>query len=99
MLKIKDNVELKELEKFGFWKDSNFKIYNRETQEDYIEQFKKAEYLLILNKNRVIVKAKMKTVLTLEENVIHAYDIQTNRIKKYIPDLIQAGLVEKVKEE
>ena len=41
----------------------------------------------------------MKAVLTLEENVIHAYDIQTNRIKKYIPDLIQAGLVEKVKEE
>ena len=54
---------------------------------------------MILNKNRVIVKAKMKAVLTLEENVIHAYDIQTNRIKKYIPDLIQAGLVEKVKEE
>ena len=39
MLKVKDSVNLKELEKFGFWKDTNFKIYHRSILDDYIEQF------------------------------------------------------------
>lgn len=77
-------------------KDRNFKIYNRAISEDFMEILEKGEYLIILSKNRVIVKAKMKAVLTLEEEIINAYDIQTNRISKYIHDLIQAGLVEKV---
>ena len=54
---------------------------------------------MILSKNRVIVKAKMKTVLTLQEKVINAYDIQTNRINRYVDDLIKADLVEKVEDK
>ena len=97
MLKIKDSVDLKELEKFGFWKDGNFKTYHRSILNDYIEQFNRSEYLLILN-NRVIVKAKLTCILDFNENLIYGYKVQTNRVKRYIDDLIQAGLVEKVEE-
>lgn len=94
MLKIKDSVDLKELEKFGFWKDSNFKTYHRTILDDYIEQFNRSEYLLILN-NRVIVKAKLTCILDFNENLIHGYKVQTNRVKRYIDDLIQARISRK----
>lgn len=94
MLKIKDSVDLKELEKFGFWKDSNFKILHRGIYNDPIELLRKKEYLLIL-KNRVIVKAKLICIMDLEGNLVDGYYIQTNRVKRYTDDLIQAGLVEK----
>ncbi len=96
MFKIKDSVDLKELEKIGFWKDSNFKILHRGIYDNYIELSDKKEYLLIL-RNRVIVKAKMTCIIDFNENLVNGYYIQTNRVKKYIQDLIQAGLVEKVK--
>lgn len=48
LIPIKD---MKELEKFGFWKDSNFKTYHRAILNDYIEQFNKSEYLLILKQS------------------------------------------------
>ena len=92
MYKIKDNIDLKELEKFGFWKDDIFSIYHRSIHDDFIEQLTKNEYLLI-NKKRIILKAKLKCVLDLNGNLINGYDIETNKVKKYIPDLIQAGLV------
>ena len=38
----------------------------------------------------------MTAVLTFEEEVINAYEIQTNRVNKYIDDLIKADLVEVV---
>ena len=98
MLKIKDSVDLKELEKFGFWKDSNFKILHRGIYDDPIEHLRKKDYLLIL-KNRVIVKAKLICIMDLEGNLVDGYYIQTNRVKRYTDDLIQAGLVEKVEEE
>ena len=98
MLKIKDSVDLKELEKFGFWKDSNFKILHRGIYDDPIELLRKKDYLLIL-KNRVIVKAKLICIMDLEGNLVDGYYIQTNRVKRYTDDLIQAGLVEKVEEE
>lgn len=95
MLKIKDEVDLKELEKFGFWKDNKFTILNRGVDEDCLEQFRKKQFILIL-KNRVIVKAKLITILDLQENIITGYDVQSNNVKQYIKDLFQAGLVEKV---
>ena len=98
MLKIKESVDLKELEKYGFWKDSNFKILHRGIYDNYIELLNKKEYLLIL-RNRVIVKTKMMCIIDLNGNLVQGYCIQTNRVKRYINDLIQAGLVEKVEEE
>lgn len=98
MWKVKDNVDLKELEKYGFWKDSNFKILHRGIYDNYIELLNKKEYLLIL-RNRVVVKTKMTCIIDFNGNLIHGYEVQTNRVKRYIDDLIQAGLVEKVEEE
>ena len=94
MLKIKDSVDLKELEKFGFWKDSNFKILHRGIYDDPIELLSKREYLLIL-RNRVIVKAKLICIMDLDGNFVDGYYVQTNRVRRYTNDLVQAGLVEK----
>ena len=96
MLKIKDDVDLKELEKYGFTKDNVFQMFHKHIYEDYIEQFKKQEYLIIHPKSKVIVKGKQCCILDLQGNSIVGYDIKTNRIKKYIQDLIEANLVEKV---
>ena len=98
MLKIKDSVDLKELEKFGFWKDSNFKILHRGIYNKPTELLSKGEYLLIL-RNRVIVKAKLICIIDLNGNSVNGYYVQTNRVRRYIDDLIQAGLVEKVEKE
>ena len=95
MEKIKNSVDLKELEKFGFWKDDNFKILHRGIYDNYIELLNKREYLLIL-RNRVIVKAKLICIIDLEGNFVDGYYIQTQRVKKYIQDLIKADLIEKV---
>lgn len=95
MLKIKDSVDLKELEKFGFWKDSNFKILHRGIYDNYIELLNKKEYLLIL-RNRVIVKAKLICIMDLDGNFVDGYYIQTQRVRRYIDDLVQTGLVGKV---
>lgn len=39
MLKIKDNVDLKELEKFGFWKDSDINVYRKDIMTGWINIF------------------------------------------------------------
>lgn len=95
MFKIIDSIDLKELEKYGFWKDSNFKILHRGIYDNYIELLNKKEYLLIL-RNRAIVKAKLICIIDLEGNFVDGYYIQTTRVRRYTDDLIQAGLVEKV---
>ena len=96
MLKIKDDVDLKELEKFGFIHDNFFTMYHRPIYEDYIEQFQKKEYLLVNPKSLVLIKGKICCILDTNGKVINGYEIKTNRIKKYVQDLITAGLVEKV---
>lgn len=92
MLKIREDIDLKELEKFGFWQDKNFTTYHRPIYKDYIQQYEKKEYILVL-KNRVIVKAKLECIIDFNENIVNGYKTQTNRVNKYIKDLIQAGLV------
>ncbi len=95
MYRIKSEVNLKDIEVFGFWKDSNFKMLHRGIYDNYIELLNKREYLLIL-RNRVIVKAKLICIIDLEGNFVDGYYIQTQRVKKYIQDLIKADLIEKV---
>ena len=70
-------------------------MYHRPIYKDYIEQFKKMEYLLIHPKGLVLIKGKICCVLDTNGNSINGYEIKTNRIKKYIQDLITAGIVEK----
>lgn len=93
--RIKDNINLEELKKYYFIQDNYFTVLNRPVHKDYILQSKKNEYILIL-KNRAIVKGKLTCILDLSENMIDGYKIQTDNVKPYIDDLIQADLVEKV---
>ena len=47
MYRIKSEVNLKDIEVFGFWKDSNFKMLHRGIYDNYIELLNKREYVLI----------------------------------------------------
>ena len=84
MLKIRDNVDLKELEKFGFkYIVEKYKSYI------YINKFIEIDIFLDLENE---CENKVLFMLTNQYNRNYAnLDI--------LYDLIQAGLVEKVKEE
>lgn len=84
MLKIKDNVDLKELEKFGFEKYLNddgyvldFAVYVDGKEYSYIE----------------ITKGRIITCLDYVEIEHHQQAVEV------LFDLIQAGLVEKVNKD
>lgn len=83
MLKVKDNVELKELEKFGF-----VPIY-----ESGIYPSKECDHIIYRPKNSLWVLSidKITKIIYLTDNSNH-----DGLLKIY--DLIQAGLVEKIGE-
>ena len=85
MLKIKDNVDLKELESFGFKYTGN---YNRG------DRWEREMYIIVNGKDLggIIVTEYRKV------GFIHPYikGIEYPEIEPYVEDLIQAGLVEKV---
>lgn len=89
MLRIKDNVDLKELEKFGFYKS--------DLTESYIKTIqcknKKDKNIIFVNDSRYLHKIKKSYIVS---NLCSVKTIQVR--KSDLKDLIQAGLVEKVKE-
>lgn len=101
MLKIKDNVDLKELEKFGFV-PINDVCYEYIINESVDESGNENE-ISILVYRRDFGKAKAKELyfyvyVTLKYDEIWQEDACTDELYKLdvIFDLIQAGLVEKV---
>ena len=84
MLKIKDDVDLKELEKFGFEKD---KTAIKWILYSYKCKTERARFLVEINKLR-------------ELNVFECRDYPDSAqcFGEFLFDLIQAGLVEKVEE-
>lgn len=82
MLKIKDNIDLKELEKFGF-------EYEKEDGEEWYGKYlnDNVHKLFIFPNDRVIYQGKFRLIFGFEEVELE---------EKHIQDLIQAGLVEKV---
>ena len=92
MLKIKDNVDLKELEKFGFKYDSEFDVgmyikskhYEKEINDPIYGKSKE------LFSDRIVVFKDDRKIIT--DN----YSLQTKMDYDTLFDLIQAGLVEKV---
>ena len=91
MLKIKDNVDLKELEKFGFkkqtirfdgWESHSYFLDNKDF---YIAVF---EEEIEPNKNIIISIYSVKD----DENAL------TNKVFSVLFDLIKAGMVEKVED-
>ena len=85
MLKIVDNIDLKELEKFGFKKHK--KAYYRCKRNDYIKNLKNG-YIEISNDTRWINQDGIE--------FLRADEIEYQNI---LYDLIEAGYVEKVEEE
>ena len=84
MLKIKDNVDLKELEKYGFKYEKM--IYNRER---YYEPITCID---------VTVKNTTKaSSLKLRQVIVNTYNIEHEAIE-LLYDLIKDGLVEKVED-
>ena len=83
MLKIKDNVDLKELEKFGFIKceygDRSLVYEHKEISE------KTFQWILINDKREMDLGCEF-------------YDTSLDILQDILFDLIQAGLVEKMEE-
>ena len=91
MLKIKDNVDLRELEKFGYIYESMLDIYYKVI----IPQKKIILIFDITPKARTITITKEREIITREMT----YWLDWNKCitnKKDIKDLIKANLVEKV---
>ena len=100
MLKIKDDVDLKELEKFGFkpkYDEDTGEL--KEYYKEYCEKLKEACYY---EKIGFYVTKKKRLFSTKRNCCGHLWDIFSerfgNQIMNLIYDLIQAGLVEKVEE-
>lgn len=100
MLKIKDNVDLKELEKFGFkhkktvWKSD--KNIEDENEWSFILKFtnidKEIQVVLI------DIKDKDRIISEYIDNKYEMYCIVHKTRLDVLYDLIQSGLVEKVEE-
>ena len=83
MLRIKDNVDLKELKKFGF----------KDVEAYYLKSVTRNRDIIIWKYNREIVDY-LKDNTTYSG---YKYEGEYKHIiRPYIADLIQAGLVEKV---
>lgn len=85
MLKIKDNVDLKELEKFGFEYEEWNNFYSRDLER------KKEEVKLI-----VYPDSRKIEVENIQEYGIDGEEYYTEPSIEDIEDLIEAGYVEKV---
>lgn len=80
MLKIRDNVDLKELEKFGY--------IHWDKEEALIKYMKFMQHFRI-----VIYKDRIMDIQLPINSILSKKDI---KIETFVYDLIQAGLVEKV---
>ncbi len=89
MLKIKDNVDLKELEKFGFEINFVAGVYKKELKSSYMDNC----YIEVQKSRRIIIETRIK-----DEYIQNLKSTNTDKLD-VIYDLIQAGLVEKVEKE
>ena len=99
MLKIKDNVDLKELEKFGFYKlnESEMKPYGYELKAEEPEE----ENNWAENNGFAMLEVDEFDFDGKPDRTLHLYTTTDDEVWwdiNIIFDLIQAGLVEKIKE-
>lgn len=94
MLKIKDDVDLKELEKFGFvyrkHYDNYMKLHSEKDYEDYVDNYIQIGNDRILQPYTRILDGHDEKYCDKRQTIIK------NEFLDTIYDLIQAGLVEKV---
>lgn len=89
MLKIKENIDLKELEKFGFLYSDYYNAYVRTMN---LQLYSVTIRVFVDNPNY------QKGELTAESSVWYDLLFPDDRMERLNTDLIQAGLVEKVGE-
>ena len=89
MLKIKDSVDLKKLEKFGFEINFVTGVYKKELKSNYMDNY----YIEVQKSRRIIIETRIK-----DEYIGNLKSTNTDELD-VIYDLIQAGLVEKVEGE
>ena len=104
MLKIKDNVDLKELEKFGYKKGEDMlccsysaygKIYEQQLDNILKVDVKNAIFVVEIDKKEKIIQLNLTTKTAFRCFSYKRDDI----VEPYIQDLIQAELVEKVEDK
>lgn len=93
MLKIKDNVDLKELEKFGFKKVGDF--YVREYEEKQIIDYYQSCYIRIRNLPNYAYYKIIQDCGKDKLGFVHQ-NYKNIGLEDKIQDLIKANLVEKV---
>ena len=93
MLRIKKEVDLKELEKFGFKLNENEIYYEKNFLAEFFEGEEEHQIL--------VYKSERNIALEIMNNdyTYHSFDEELGRIEDTIYDLITAGIVEKVEEE
>ena len=90
MLKIKDNVDLKELEKFGF--EYEKKKYYIDTARDLMDSETRSAVFPVSKRFAIYININDRKI-TVTKNIVCWQDQSKVDV---LFDLIQAGLVEKV---
>lgn len=100
MLKIKDNVDLKELEKFGYKQGQDmcnvsYSAYGKVFEVEYSEKIND----MLIDIVEIDKKTKEIVLSRSSKNAFRSFIYHDDeQLKKYIDDLIKADLVEKVGE-
>ena len=106
MLKIKDNVDLKELEKFGFEIEQSY-MYGEEEEDEKLPylyaRYEIKNHIMNYNVSQIILSPSLSCSeinRTLKMGcVLSKFEYESWRLfDDVLFDLIQAGLVEKVEE-
>lgn len=105
MLKIKDNIDLKELEKFGFeYRKDYYVKYIKDLKvitirvEPKIYEEENKYFYISLNNEGYLTDLDIDTIIYQFEQYKNDLEDDIKEINKLFNDLIQAGLVEKVEE-
>ena len=97
MLKIKDNVDLKELEKFGFayrkYYNNYIKLHSEKNYHDFVDNY------IQIEKNGTIKPFVQLLDRHSEKYIDKNQALIKDEFLDTIYDLIQAGLVEKVEDD
>lgn len=91
MLKIRDDIDLKELEKYGF-ELKNTIYYEKEFEAINFDEEENHKILIYLNKRSIALE------IMNNDYTYHSFDDELGRIEDTLYDLIKDGLVEKVEE-
>ena len=98
MLRIKDNVDLKELEKYGYLQGKDtlnvpYSAYGKVFEVDYSEEL----YDTIIDVVQIDKKTKQIELIRTSKKAFRGFiNDNVQLLEFYINDLITAGLVEKV---